>query len=160
MVDSWSVKRFNWNEIRNNRTMLSGAAALIVILISVPIIVWISGRLPAKDSSTIPSPTSVATPEVTKKAESPTPASKQQKKTETATNVKTPATSTTLSFGISPWGEVYVDGHKKGVAPPLNIMQVAPGKHVIEIKNTSFPSYNKTVDLKPGEQLKIRHKFL
>ena len=140
---SWSAK-FNWNEIRNNRTMLYGAAALIVILISVPIIVWTTGRAPAKDSRTIPSPTSVATPEVATKAESPAPAS-------------TPAT---LSFGIAPWGEVYVDGQKKGVAPPLNIVQVAPGKHLIEIKNTSFSPYKQTVDLKPGEQLKIRHKFL
>ena len=140
--------------------MLSGAAALIVILISVPVIVWMRGGPPAEDSRTIPSPTSIATPEVAKKAETPAPASKQQKKTETATNVEMPATSATLSFGIAPWGEVYVDGDKKGVSPPLNNLQVAPGKHLIEIRNTSFPPYKQTVDLKPGEQLKIRHKFL
>ena len=145
MSDSWSVKRFNWNEIRNNRTMLTVAAALVVILISVPVIVWTTGRAPAKeDPGTIPQPAAIATPEVTKKAESPTSAS-------------TPAT---LSFGIAPWGEVYVDGKKEGVAPPLNIVQVAPGKHEIEIKNTSFSPHQQTVDLKPGEQLKIRHKFL
>jgi len=144
LLDSWNVKRFNWNEIRNNRPMLTVAAALVVILISVPVIVWTTGRAPVKDPTTIPSPTSIATPEVTTKAESPTSAS-------------TPAT---LSFGIAPWGEVYVDGKKKGVAPPLNIVQLAPGTHVIEIRNTSFPPYQQNVDLKPGEQLKIRHKFL
>ena len=144
LLDSWNVKRFNWNEIRNNRPMLTVAAALVVILISVPVIVWTTGRAPVKDPTTIPSPTSIATPDVTTKAESPTSAS-------------TPAT---LSFGIAPWGEVYVDGKKKGVAPPLNIVQLAPGTHVIEIRNTSFPPYQQNVDLKPGEQLKIRHKFL
>ncbi len=144
LLDSWNAKRFTWNEIRNNRTMLTVAAAVVVILISVPVIVWTTGRAPVKDPGTIQSPTAVATPDATKKAESPTSAS-------------TPAT---LSFGIAPWGEVYVDGTKKGVAPPLNIVQVAPGKHVIEIKNTSFSPHQQTVDLKPGEQLKIRHKFL
>jgi len=52
-----------------------------------------------------------------------------------------------------------VDGNKKGVSPPLNSVQVAPGKHQIEIRNTSFPPYQQTVDLKPGELLKIKHKF-
>ncbi len=143
LLDSWSVRRLDWNEIRNNRTVLTVAAALVVILISVPVIVWTTGA-PAKDPGTIPSPTAVAKPETTKKTESPTSAS----------------TSATLSFGIAPWGEVYVDGKKEGIAPPLNTVQVAPGKHLIEIKNTSFSPYQQTVDLKPGEQLKIRHKFL
>ena len=124
--------------------MLYAAAAIVVILISVPVIVWTRGGAPVKDPGTIPSPAAVATPEATKKAESPTSAS----------------ASATLSFGIAPWGEVYVDGKKEGVAPPLNTVQVTPGKHMIEIKNTTFSPYQQTVDLKPGEQLKIRHKFL
>jgi hypothetical protein len=84
------------------------------------------------------------------------PAADDQKKSETATSSDKPAT---VSLGITPWGEVYVDGNKKGVSPPLNSVQVAPGKHQIEIRNTSFPPYQQTVDLKPGELLKIKHKF-
>lgn len=84
------------------------------------------------------------------------PAADDQKKSETATSPDKPAT---VSLGITPWGEVYVDGNKKGVSPPLNSVQVAPGKHQIEIRNTSFPPYQQTVDLKPGELLKIKHKF-
>ena len=41
----------------------------------------------------------------------------------------------------------------------MNNLQVPPGKHQIEIRNTTFPPYKQSVDLKPGEQLKIRHKF-
>jgi hypothetical protein len=204
MLISWSAKSFNWNTMRNNRTMLYVVAALIVILISVPVILWRTGGTPAKAPVTVPSPTSIATPEVTtkeetssavkkvetpsaakkaetlaaakkaetpaetkkaevpaeaKKAEAPAPASGDQKKAETATTPEKPVAHATVSLGIAPWGEVYMDGNKKGVSPPLNSLQVAPGKHQIEIRNTTFPAYKQTVDLKPGEQLKIIYKF-
>jgi hypothetical protein len=168
MLISWRAKWFNWNAIRSNRTMLYVAAALIVVLISVPVIVWRTGGKPVKDPGTVPSPTSVATPEVTRKVKTPTIAKKaknpaataeDQKKTEMATTPVKPAAPATVSLGIAPWGEVYVDGNKKGVSPPLNSVQVAPGKHQIEIRNTTFSPYKQTVDLKPGERLKIKHKF-
>jgi hypothetical protein len=204
MLGSWCVKRFNWNALRNNRMMLYVAAAVIVILISVPVIVWKMGGAPAKDPGTVPLPTSVAAPEVTKKtrtsvkaqkvetpavakkagpsvkaqkveipavaekaettvnvqrAEIPTPVSEDRKKPEITTTIEKPAAPATVSLGIAPWGEVYVDGQKKGVSPPLNRLQMAPGRHTIEIRNTAFPPYKQTVDLKPGEQLKIKHKF-
>jgi class 3 adenylate cyclase len=168
MLISWSGKWFNWNEIWNNRTMRYVAAVLIVILISVPVFIWKTGGAPAKDPGTVPSPTSVAMPEVTrkakasakaKKAETPAASSEDQKKTDTATTPEMPAAPAMVSLGIAPWGEVYVDGNKMGVSPPLNSLQVEPGKHLIEIRNTTFSSYKQTVDLKPGEQLKIKHKF-
>jgi hypothetical protein len=204
MSGIWNVKRLNWNALRNNRMMLYVSAAVIVILIGVPVIVWKIGGAPAKDPGTVPSPTSVAAPEATKKAgtsakakkveipavakkagpsvkgkkveipvvaekaettvkaqmaEISTPVSEDQKKTE-ITTIEKPAAPATVSLGIAPWGEVYVDGQKKGVSPPLNKLQMAPGKHTIEIRNTAFPPYKQTVDLKPGEQLKIKHKFL
>jgi hypothetical protein len=167
--------------------MLYVAGAMIVILISVPVIVWKIGGAPTKDPGTVPSPASVATSKVTNKVETPAkvkkveitsvdkkveppikattvetpnPVSEDQKKTVMATTHEDPAVYATILLGIAPWGEVYVDGHKKGVSPPLNRLQVAPGKHEIEIRNTAFPPYKQTVNLKPGEQLKIKHKFL
>jgi len=176
--------------------MLYVAAALVVILISVPVILWRTGGTPEKDPGAVPLPTAVVTPEVSKEAETstkakkveapviakkaeipaenrkveapaeikmaetPAPATEDQKKTETAKTPEKPAApAATVSIGIAPWGEVYVDGIKKGVSPPLNSLQVAPGKHQIEIRNTTFAPYTQTVDLKPGEQLKIKHKF-
>jgi class 3 adenylate cyclase len=198
ILSSWSGKSLKWDAIRKNRTMLYIAAALIVILISVPVIVWRTGgtsiKAPPAVPETIPEPTSVKveapvqvkkgkTTAVAKKAETPVPASIDQSKTETVTPSEKPATPTTvspsrttsatppastpekpaapaiISLGIAPWGEVYVDGNKKGVSPPLNNLQVAPGQHQIEIRNTTFPTYKQTVDVKPGEQLKIIYKF-
>ena len=191
----WTVMRFNRDAIRNHRTMVTVAVALIVVLISVPVIVWKLGGTPAMDSGTLPSSASVATPEImqkpevpskvkgvetpavvkklktpvkakkveagaeAKKAEIPVQVSDDQKKNETALTSEKPAAPATISLGIAPWGEVYVDGNKKGVSPPLNSLQLAPGNHRIEIRNTTFPSYRQDVDLKPGEQLKIKHKF-
>ena len=77
-LGSRSAKWFNWTEIRSNRTALYVVAALIVLLISVPVIVWQTGRTPAKETETVPLPTVVATPEVAQKAEPPVKAKKAE----------------------------------------------------------------------------------
>jgi class 3 adenylate cyclase len=158
---------------RRRAKVLWIAAPLIAFLIVVAIVVGKkSGPTPPAPAPTPAATTTVApaspvetkAPAATaadpkgartgKTAEKPT--ADGQKKSETATS---PDKRATVSLGITPWGEVYVDGNKKGVSPPLNSLQVAPGKHQIEIRNTSFPPYQQTVDLKPGELLKIKHKF-
>ncbi len=67
--------------------------------------------------------------------------------------------SAKVRFAISPWGEVFVDGRKAGVAPPLRDLELAPGRHTIEVRNADFPAYVQTIDAKAGEQIRIRHKF-
>jgi len=64
-----------------------------------------------------------------------------------------------LLLAISPWGEVYVDGKRAGVSPPLATLQLEAGRHKIEIRNQAFPPYRDNVNLEPGTSLKIRHKF-
>lgn len=63
------------------------------------------------------------------------------------------------SLSILPWGEIYVDGRKVGVSPPLHEIEVKPGKRRIEIRNTTFPPYVETVDVAPGSRIKISYKF-
>ena len=65
----------------------------------------------------------------------------------------------TLSLAISPWGEVFIDGKNMGVSPPLNSLQLEPGRHTVEIRNQAFAGYRDTVNVKPGQSLKIKHKF-
>lgn len=62
-------------------------------------------------------------------------------------------------LAIKPWGEIYVDGKKKGISPPLKILSLMPGAHSIEVRNTTFPSFAKTVDVRPGAEIRIEHKF-
>jgi len=64
-----------------------------------------------------------------------------------------------ITLAIAPWGEVYVDGDRLGVSPPVNEVEVAAGKRKIEIKNGSFPVYTQVVDLKADQKLRIKHKF-
>jgi len=64
-----------------------------------------------------------------------------------------------LAFAITPWGEVYVDGKKLGVSPPLQEIQIGAGRHRIEIRNTTFPPHVQAVEVKSGERIRIRHLF-
>ncbi len=74
----------------------------------------------------------------------------------TAINSGAPAT---ITLSVAPWGEVYLNGRMQGISPPLAELQVVPGKHEVEIRNTAFPAYKKIFLFKPGSALKIRHKF-
>lgn len=64
-----------------------------------------------------------------------------------------------VSFAVAPWGEIYVDGRRRGIAPPLSELRLPAGKHVVEIRNATFPSHRETIDLGAGQAIRIRHKF-
>ncbi|MNC86318.1 hypothetical protein D3C83_19700 [compost metagenome] len=72
---------------------------------------------------------------------------------------ETSAAAPLVTLAISPWGEVYVDGEKRGVSPPLRTVKVTPGQHKIEIRNTGFPTRIETIDAGPGSKIAIKHKF-
>lgn len=65
----------------------------------------------------------------------------------------------TATLAISPWGEVFVDGKRLGVTPPLRSFKVAPGKHTILIVNETFKPFSQTLDFAPGSSHKIKYKF-
>jgi PEGA domain len=71
----------------------------------------------------------------------------------------TPAGTALITLAITPWGEIYVDGDRMGVSPPVNEVEVAPGKRKIEIKNGGFPVYTQVVDVKADQKIRIKHKF-
>jgi len=64
-----------------------------------------------------------------------------------------------LEVAVLPWGEVLVDGRSRGVSPPLRVLDIPAGMHTIEIRNSTFPSHVEKVNVKPGEAVKIRHRF-
>ena len=64
-----------------------------------------------------------------------------------------------LTFAVTPWGDVYLDGKKAGPSPPLIELKVSPGKHKIEIRNLNFTSYSETVNIKAKSTQKIKHIF-
>jgi serine/threonine-protein kinase len=77
-----------------------------------------------------------------------------------ATTLRTATGPTALVLlAISPWGEVYVDGKSMGVSPPLAELELAPGRHRIEVRNGGFKPYQEDVQLGSNETVRIKHKF-
>jgi len=78
---------------------------------------------------------------------------------ELAAAVPPPPRDATLNIVAIPWAEVFVDGTRQGVSPPLRSIPLRPGKHRVELRNGSFPAHVQTVELKPGTELSITHRF-
>lgn len=64
-----------------------------------------------------------------------------------------------LELAVLPWGEVLVDGKSRGVSPPLRTLEIPPGSHTIELRNSTFPSHVEKIEVKAGESVRIRHRF-
>jgi class 3 adenylate cyclase len=64
-----------------------------------------------------------------------------------------------VELAIAPWGEVLIDGKRRGVSPPLRVVEVPPGAHTVEIRNSTFPAHVQKVQVKAGEAVRIRHRF-
>ncbi|MGB5081434.1 MAG: adenylate/guanylate cyclase domain-containing protein [Burkholderiales bacterium] len=58
-----------------------------------------------------------------------------------------------------PWAEVFVDGQRQGVSPPLRAIPIKPGRHRVELRNSSFPAHVETVEVKSGAEVSVRHRF-
>jgi len=73
--------------------------------------------------------------------------------------IPAPPREAMLSIVALPWAEVFVDGTRQGVSPPLRSIPLRPGRHRVELRNGSFPAHIETVELKPGTELSITHRF-
>ncbi|MBV8209245.1 MAG: serine/threonine protein kinase [Burkholderiaceae bacterium] len=70
-----------------------------------------------------------------------------------------PPADASVTLGISPWGEIVVDGASRGVSPPLTHLTLAPGAHTIEVRNGSAPPYVSRIDLQPAQAVELQHRF-
>lgn len=64
-----------------------------------------------------------------------------------------------VELAVAPWGEVLVDGKSRGISPPLRALDLAPGTHTVEIRNSTFPAHVARVEVKPGEAVRIQYRF-
>ncbi|TWO73417.1 hypothetical protein FN976_00805 [Caenimonas sedimenti] len=65
-----------------------------------------------------------------------------------------------LRLDIRPGGEIWVDGELKGQVPPLTRLAVPPGPHVIEVRLGKMTPLRMDVQLKPGEEIDVKHIFI
>jgi hypothetical protein len=64
-----------------------------------------------------------------------------------------------VSFAIAPWGEIYIDGQRRGVNPPMRELELNPGQYEVEVRNAAFPAHVQTIKVEPGTHIKIKHHF-
>jgi class 3 adenylate cyclase len=64
-----------------------------------------------------------------------------------------------VELAVAPWGEVLVDGKSRGISPPLRVLDLPPGSHTVEIRNSTFPAHVARVEVKPGEAVRIQYRF-
>ncbi|HGO6120647.1 TPA: serine/threonine protein kinase, partial [Burkholderia cepacia] len=57
-----------------------------------------------------------------------------------------------VRFNVRPWGDVYVNGARRGASPPLRSVSLTPGVYVIEIRNGSLPPLHRTVAIDFGSK--------
>lgn len=100
-----------------------------------------------------------ASPPVAEIEAEPAPKVKAAKKPPHRAVEKPVAATGTVRLNIIPWGEIHVDGTQYGVAPPLRDIALKPGTHKIEVRNPGFASYIQVVEVAPGEEIRIRHRF-
>ena len=70
-----------------------------------------------------------------------------------------PPAKGTVALDVRPWGEVYVNGRKQGVSPPLKSLSLAPGSHRIVIKNAGLPEFSTTIRVRSGKTASVSHEF-
>lgn len=70
-----------------------------------------------------------------------------------------PASRGTLRLAIEPWGEIYVDGVRRGVSPPLKQLSLPAGSHRVEIRNPGAAHVSRNVNLDAGKQVIFTHRF-
>ncbi len=86
-------------------------------------------------------------------APKPRPAKKPAPRAEEA------AATGTVRLNVLPWGEIHINGNQYGVSPPLRDIALKPGVYKLEIRNSGFASYLQVVEVKSGEEIRIRHRF-
>ncbi len=63
-----------------------------------------------------------------------------------------------VQIAVTPWGEVFVDGKSKGVAPPLSRLSLPVGAHNVEIKNGD-DHYAVKIQVTSDNEIKVGHHF-
>ena len=69
------------------------------------------------------------------------------------------ATTGKLRINIAPWGKVEVDGKSLGVSPPLTLLSLEPGEHVVVVRNADFAARTFKITVEAGKTQRIAHKF-
>ena len=180
-VEPWSKRKVVWAAAASGLVVIAVAAAMLPGKSSTPLaptpIAATSGSI-AAPAATVPAATASAptvtlppqiAPEPVRAAPAPAPtpaaaAVAAETKVADAAPASLPAPvvpkpTGRVVFAVVPWGEIYVDGKKRGISPPTRELRLPPGKHAIEIRNGTFPPHTATIEVNADEAVRVAHSF-
>lgn len=64
-----------------------------------------------------------------------------------------------LQFHVKPWGEIFLNGKRVGVSPPLKSLPVPPGTHVVRVENGNLPSFEQSFSVEARDKFVVIHDF-
>jgi hypothetical protein len=130
----------------------------LVSMPSAPAVSAQAASLPPPPSSpaATPIPAAVAKPEP--HADLP-PRPAEQVEPRPVRAVRQHGMATTYKLLIKPWGTVYVDGHDRGVSPPLKRLVLPAGQHTVRVVNPNFPDRVLRIDAGKQPAGRIVHDF-
>ncbi|MGH8745954.1 MAG: hypothetical protein ACREUK_05635 [Burkholderiales bacterium] len=141
-----------------NRAALLAASLVFVALVGIG--ATVRGELEREaGSAASPAEQALAAPVAVNPAPTPAPKTAREPRREHKPAAATVPRLGTIRLAIAPWGRVIVDGKERGVSPPLRELEVPLGEHIVEIRNTTFPSHVAKVEVTAGESVRIRHRF-
>ena len=65
----------------------------------------------------------------------------------------------TLILAVSPRGEIYINGERAGMTPPITKFDLEPGMHRIEVRSGKRKPYLTYMTVQAGDVRRIRHDF-
>lgn len=85
----------------------------------------------------------------------------QRASADTTAPVDNKATAETgeVRVQVQPWAEVWVDGKKYGVSPPLLHITLPVGKHALELRNANLAPYKRAVTVNAQKPITVEHRF-
>ncbi|MCM2287631.1 MAG: hypothetical protein NDI67_01280 [Sulfuritalea sp.] len=143
----------------SRKMLLAGVSVLAVAIVGAALMLRLGRSGDSEHADSPPRPVAAAKSSPVATAKSPQTSPKEVPKESPKEPPKLAPAKATVSLLIVPWGEVWVDGQKRGVSPPLKSLSLAPGMHTVEIRNSQFPVHVERIDAKPGAQIRIRHTF-
>ncbi len=150
-----------------------GAAAVVLLVLAV---VWLRDDTPSKTVSmaAVPAPPAIpaaagsatlpAQPTAGVSADAPgAAASAGDPPSKAASSAASAAgevpTEGKLTFAISPWGEVFINGENRGVSPPLTELSLKPGEYLVQIRNGDLKPIEQRITVEAGKRRRISAKF-
>ena len=64
-----------------------------------------------------------------------------------------------IEFDVRPRGDVVIDGIAHGRTPPLREVELAPGRHHVQVRSANYPTLDLKMKLEAGERMTVTHTF-